>query len=210
MDIKKAQEIIANRQKIYNLRRYAKKFIPLEKIAADPKRYGYNVQPRDSKAQQEQFINSKIKVSAVITGNRAGKTESGTKKALDICYEHTGEFWVCCPSYDLQKSGVQKKIMEFLKPEDIVHQDNLTRSIIKSLTINNLLGKRTVINFKTFEQGREKVQSADIIGALLDEEPPEDFFDEVYTRTLDHNGQMILTFTPLNGRTWTYDRIYNN
>jgi hypothetical protein len=46
--------------------------------------------------------------------------------------------------------------------------------------------------------------------ALLDEEPPEDFYDEVYTRTLDHNGQMILTFTPLNGRTWTYDRIYNN
>ena len=209
-DIKKAQDLIKEYRTLNSLRRYKRKFIPLEKIARDPLKFGYKIPARpETKARQEDFINSNAKISAVISGNRSGKTEAGVKKFLDICYSKKGEAWVCSPSYDLQKSGVQKKIMEFLKDEDIIHREYAVGQALKSLTIKHEYGK-TIIMFKTFEQGREKVQSADIIAVLIDEEPKEEFFDEVYTRTLDHNAQVILTFTPLNGRTWTYNRIYNN
>ena len=210
MDLEKAKKLLSQQKKLRAARLLNKKFIPLEKIAKDPLKYGYNIPARESKAKQGAFVADNNKIVAIISSNRAGKTEAGVVKFLRACYARKGEAWIITPSYDLQRSGVQKKLLEFLKPEDIVRKEYATGTALKSITIKHKHG-RTIINFKTYEQGREKVQSADVIAVLMDEEPlKEEYFDEVYTRTLDHNAQVILTFTPLNGRTWTYDRIYNS
>lgn len=193
----------------YKARLFRKKFVALEDIAKDPKRYGYlRIEARDSKARQNDFINDPKKVTAAIAANRSGKTESAVIKFLKICLKRKGggNAWVLTESFDAQKLGVQEKIEEYLKPEDIKDIGYAKKGVFAYLKLTN----GVYIEFKTYEQGRAKLQAAKLFAALFDEEPPEDIYEEVYTRTLDLQGQVILAFTPLQGMTWSYDKIFNN
>ena len=193
---------------IHKARRYARRFIPIESIAAEPSFYGYKVRKIESKAKQKEFIDCKKKIVALIAANRCGKTEAGVIKALDICLKHKGHgrFWILTESFDLQKSGVKEKLDMYLKPEDIAPNgiEYAKKGVYKAVQLKN----GVIIEFKTFEQGFTKLQSAKLIGAWIDEEPPQDVFDEVYLRTVDLEGQVILTFTPRRGKTWTFKRLY--
>lgn len=189
----------------YNL--LARRFIPIEKIARDPAYYGFpNIQPRESRARQGDFLASTKKIVALICANRGGKTEAGVVKFIKNCYDRKGRAWILCPSFELQKAGVQEKLLYYLKPEDIIDKHYASGSALRDITLRN----GTIIEFKTYEQGREKLQSAKLITALFDEEPPEEIYREVYTRTVDLQGQIIMTFTPLMGMTFTYKEIYQN
>ena len=53
--------------------------------------------------------------------------------------------------------------------------------------------------FKSYEQGREKFQSATLDGIWWDEEPPEDIYTEGLARLTATRGISYLTFTPLWG-----------
>lgn len=198
--------------RIYKARPFRKKFIPLEKIARDPGKYGYDIEPRDSKARQEEFINDQSKVVAAIASNRCGKTESGAVKVLKILenYKRDGRYWIFSETKELQKSGTQEKLLEYLKPEKITYVQYSRGDIISEIRFKNKHNKTIKIEFKTYEQGVGKVQTAKLIGAWLDEEPPEAIYDEVYIRTVDLKGQVILTFTPLKGFTWSYTRLFQS
>jgi phage terminase large subunit-like protein len=55
--------------------------------------------------------------------------------------------------------------------------------------------------FKSYEQGRQKFQSATLDWAWPDEEPPEDVYDELLTRLIAvEDSILFMTFTPLKGR----------
>lgn len=207
---KTPHEIIAEYELMYSLREFRKAFIPLEVIARNPKLYGVNSEPIHSQAKQEDFIDDPRKVVAAICGNRAGKTEAGCIKFLRKCNasKNPGRAWVLSESYDLQKTGAQEKILEYLKPEYIKHVEYMKGDSIKQIDYINPKGCLIKIEFKSYEQGVRKLQSAKLICVWMDEEPPEEVFDEVYTRTVDHGGQIILTFTPLKGLTWSYARIF--
>ena len=195
---------------IYSLRPFRRRFIPIEDVAARPEFYGYKFSSIESNARQREFIECKSKIVGLIAANRCGKTEAGAIKALKICLESKieGEFWVLTESFDLQKSGVKVKVDDYLKPEDIIDVEYIRKSVYKTITVRSRHGKTVRIEFKTFEQGFAKLQSAKIIGAWIDEEPPEDVFDEVSLRTIDLEGQVILTFTPRRGKTWSFNRIF--
>lgn len=83
-------------------------------------------------------------------------------------------------------------------------------SYVKSGVWGEVLGKDgTKINFKSYEQGREKFQGAGKRVIWFDEEPPKDIWEECTVRSeagvpLD----IIMTMTPVNGMTWVYDEIY--
>jgi len=211
-EYEKAEEIVRRYKKLYEIRLLRKRFIPIEKIAKEPTFYGYDLPQIDSKAKQEKFILDKSKVVAAICANRAGKTEAGAVKFLQIIMNHKtgGNAWVLSESFDLQKTGTQEKILEYLKSENIIHIDYLRRNIIKSIEIKNKYGAKINLEFKSYEQGERKLQSAKLIAAWIDEEPPEEIYDEVYMRTIDYKAQIIMTFTPLRGLTWSYKRIFNN
>ena len=202
-------EILAKDEAKYNSRTFRKKFIAIEKIAKDPKKYGYlRLQPRESKARQGDFLKDLAKVCAVIAANRSGKTESAVVKFLNVCLKRKtgGNSWILTESFDAQKLGVQEKIDEYLKPEDIKDIGWAKHGVYSWIKLKN----NVLIEFKTYEQGRAKLQSAKLFVALFDEEPPQDIYEEVYTRTLDLRGQVILAFTPLKGMTWSYTAIYSN
>ena len=53
--------------------------------------------------------------------------------------------------------------------------------------------------FKSYEQGRTKHQGEPVDLIWCDEEPPEDIYSEIVTRTTATNGIVYTTFTPLKG-----------
>lgn len=59
----------------------------------------------------------------------------------------------------------------------------------------------SVLNFKSYEKGREKWQGPTLDGVWFDEEPPSDIYTEGLTRTNagQHGQFIIITFTPLLG-----------
>lgn len=63
-------------------------------------------------------------------------------------------------------------------------------------------GGRIVL--KAAAQGREKFQGNAPRAAVLDEEHPEDIFEEVTRGLAETDGPCILSMTPLKGLTWTY------
>jgi phage terminase large subunit-like protein len=62
--------------------------------------------------------------------------------------------------------------------------------------------------FKSFEQGREKFQGENLHFGHADEEPPMDIYSEFLARIRASDlSRMIVTFTPLHGRTDLYARF---
>jgi phage terminase large subunit-like protein len=57
----------------------------------------------------------------------------------------------------------------------------------------------SVLNFKSYEQGRTKFQGDSIKAVWFDEEPAEDIYSEGLTRTVATQGFAYMTFTPLKG-----------
>jgi phage terminase large subunit-like protein len=64
----------------------------------------------------------------------------------------------------------------------------------------------SIASFKSYDQGREKFQGEALDFCWCDEEPDMDIYSECMTR-LEGIGQMMLTFTALNGLTDVYKRF---
>lgn len=70
------------------------------------------------------------------------------------------------------------------------------------------------IHVKSQDAGREKLQGAGILAAWIDEEwkgsPGEDNFSEIYARrTPTWDLKILYTFTPLNGASWSFRRLWD-
>lgn len=59
--------------------------------------------------------------------------------------------------------------------------------------------QESLLQFKAYEQGREKWQGDTLDGVWCDEEPPLDIYSEGKTRVQATHGIVIVTFTPLLG-----------
>jgi phage terminase large subunit-like protein len=60
-------------------------------------------------------------------------------------------------------------------------------------------GGISVVQFKSYDQGREAFQGTEQDIIWLDEEPPMDVYTECLLRTMTNDGLVMLTFTPLRG-----------
>lgn len=72
---------------------------------------------------------------------------------------------------------------------------------IESFRVKHILGGESVGMFKSYDQGRKAWQGPVIDVVWMDEEPPEDIYSEALMRTINSDGLVIVTFTPLEG--WT-------
>ncbi len=186
--------------------------------------YNYN---KGDKVHKKQilFHKSKKRNRWVFGGNRTGKTECG---AVECVYMARGIHpyrknrkstigYVVSVSTKVQKDVAQKKILEYLDPlwiDEIVMQTGSSLSpengVIERIVVKNVSGEKSVIIFKSAEEGREKFQGASLDYVWFDEEPPEDIYNECYMRVLDKKGDIFGTMTPLKGLTFVYNKIYLN
>lgn len=64
---------------------------------------------------------------------------------------------------------------------------------------SNSKSDRSYLNFKSYDQGRERWQAATLDLVWLDEEPKADIYSEALSRTNGTGGCLYMTFTPLLG-----------
>jgi phage terminase large subunit-like protein len=70
---------------------------------------------------------------------------------------------------------------------------------IDTCRIRHVSGGESLLQFQSYDQGREAFQATSRSVIWLDEEPPLSVYSEALTRTMTTNGIVYLTFTPLKG-----------
>jgi len=70
---------------------------------------------------------------------------------------------------------------------------------IETVFIQHVTGGVSVLGFKSYEQGRKAFEGVEQDVILLDEEPPDDVYNECLIRIMTTGGMIMLTFTPLQG-----------
>src|SRR5262249_27548257 len=70
---------------------------------------------------------------------------------------------------------------------------------VDQIKVKHKGGGTSLLTFKSFEQGREKLQGAGIDIIWCDEDTPVDIFSELCSRTFSTNGIIFVTFTPIKG-----------
>ncbi len=70
---------------------------------------------------------------------------------------------------------------------------------IDTVLVKHVSGGTSVLQFKSYEKGREKWQGESLDLVWFDEEPPEDIYSEGLSRTNATGGIVLITYTPLLG-----------
>ncbi|MBI5954447.1 MAG: hypothetical protein HY865_22550 [Chloroflexi bacterium] len=179
-----------------------------KRVKSDPLKYA------KSHDKQKEFFASLKPIRVLFWGNRVGKTEGCAQEVARYAlgkHEYRKvylpvEIWCACPSYDLQKETSQKKLQNYLPEDQIAHI-----TYVKAGTWGEVLLKNgTRINFKSYEQGREKFQGAGKRLIWFDEEPPKDIWEECTVRAeAGVDLDIIMSMTPVKGMTWVYDDLFS-
>ena len=175
--------------------------------------------------KQEIFHKCEKRNRWALGGNRTGKTEVGAVEAVWFArgnhpYKVIGKptsGWVVSLTNEVQRDVAQQKILSYLNPEWIKgvkmregRSDDYQNGVIDYILIESLYGGLSTIGFKSCDQGRERFQGTSKDWIWFDEEPPLEIYQECLMRTLDCQGYIWGTMTPLKGLTWVYDTIYLN
>jgi len=162
----------------------------------------------------------------LIAGNQNGKTHTG---AYEAACHLTGLYppdwkgrvftkptkgWIAGETSLVVRDVQQKKLCgepgvdalfgTGMIPKDLfTDKPSLARGITDAydtIQVRHVSGGVSVARFKSYEQGRTKFQGESIDWGWADEEPPEDVYAELLTRTVATGGMVWVTFTPLKGR----------
>ena len=159
----------------------------------------------------------------LMAGNQLGKTLSaGAETAMHATGEYpswwTGkrfsqptQFWVGGDTSQTTRDNPQRILLGQVNewgtgmlPGNMIekitkHVHGVSDAAETVLVKHKPTGRTSRIQFKSYDQGRERWQGETIDGVWFDEEPPLDIYSEGKTRTQVKNGIVYLTFTPLKG-----------
>ena len=183
--------------------------------------------------KQLSFMNDGHKIVALFGGNQSGKTTVGS---AFCAYHLTGEYpswykgikfdkpvtiWVAGESSTRVRDTLQEKLFGQLGEwgTGLIPKQNMVGDPIRKggipgaidiARVRHKTGGNSVIQFFSYDQGREKFQGSTVDLVWCDEEPPEDIYKEAKMRTIAASGYVFLTFTPLKGITPLCDEIMTN
>lgn len=157
--------------------------------------------------------------------NRVGKSEAG---AFEVTCHLTGQYphwWtgkrfkhpvnclVAGESGKLVRDSIQQKLLGTpgnlgtgMIPFDCIIERRPKSGIpdaIDTVRVRHVSGGDSLLQFQSFDQGREAFQATERHVIWLDEEPPLSVYSEALTRTMTTQGIVITTFTPLKGMSET-------
>jgi len=163
----------------------------------------------------------------LLAANRVGKTEG--VGAYECTLHATGDYpgwwegarfdrpvkvWACGDTAKTVRDIIQEKT---LGPKDAPGTGMFpARSIVHTVPkagvpdaieiayVKHKTGQNSIVNFKSYDQGRKSFQGTEQDIIWLDEEPPIDIYTECLLRTMDTGkgaGLLLCTFTPIQGLT---------
>lgn len=164
------------------------------------------------------------RIRLALCANRVGKTE--TMGGYEVACHLTGKYpewwegrrftkpvrvWAAGDTAKTTRDAIQGKM---LGPWDdrgtgLILGDALVNVSPKQgiadaaeiVSVKHSSGSNSQLMFKSFDQRREAFQGTEQDIIWLDEECPEDIYQECLLRTMTNNGMVIVTFTPLLGLT---------
>lgn len=155
-----------------------------------------------------------------LAANRVGKTEAG---GFEVVCHLTGiypawwagrrfnkptQWWVAGETRELVRDSLQIKLLGAhgdhgtgLIPRDLIAKTSpgFIPDSVQAIWVKHVSGGISVLQFKSYDQGRTAFQAAALDGIWFDEEPPMDVYSEGLMRTMTTSGVALLTFTPLKG-----------
>lgn len=204
---------MARKAKVLNTTEIARQFSEaLRRTAVRPSISGYSPQPH-----QERFHHSNSKGRLFIGGNRSGKTVGG---GADLVMNMTGKnpYNQLFPDAQLRcraigvdfDNGIGKIILpevaRWVPPSMLVNgswEDSYAKGD-RTLTLTN----GAFCEFMSYDQDVDKFAGTSRHLIWFDEEPPKPIFDENMMRLVDTGGHWMVTMTPVEEMTWTYDGLY--
>lgn len=180
----------------------------LEKHRLDPLTYGHTCH-----SMQEEVQFSRARRRIVVAGNRTGKTEGAMKDVLWTArgahpyrkVRRASVLWVGSPDYPSYLRFHRPAFDEWCPPGWIIGKFHESE---KYVDIRRYDGGKCRIFFLSYDMPRSKWQGAGVDGIWLDEECPEDILGECLARIVTTQGWIMLTFTPVSGVGWWFDRIF--
>lgn len=177
----------------------------------------WSFEPRgDSIGSDEQtaYFESMAMNTVAIGGNASGKTFCGAQRVIRFTCEEQPPpkrdtaFWVISDTYEQSCGACWAEKLATMIPEKWVDWDRVTwlsspRNWPKSVPLKEWPGhpgKNWVLEFKSFEQGRQAMQARAIGGAWFSEQFPWNIYTEVFRglREFGYPGSIWMEFTPID------------
>lgn len=166
----------------------------------------------------------------LMAGNQNGKTYAG---AAETAMHATGQYpesweglrlsspllvWVAGITNQQTRDTAQRALFGPINdlgtgmiPADCIEGYTLAKGItdfMDTVRVRHESGRPTQLQFKSYEQGRQKWQGPGVHFLWCDEEPPQELYTEGLARTTATGGSAIITFTPLLGMTEVVSWFY--
>lgn len=215
--IKKLAEKIRSMPKGSVKRYYAK-------LLMDTIRYrleNYALERYQPYPHQKKIHTDTSKIRGLYGANRVGKTFLGIK---EVCTHATGYYPSWWPGVNRLEPPVQIwcVIESFKKSTSAggstesgsTHGDQIEQNIDPEIDRyptrqkkRYVLKNGSIIHMKTYGQGRTSFESESIPFIYFDEECPEEIYKAGLARTIDCNGRILITLTPVEGAEWFHKLI---
>jgi phage terminase large subunit-like protein len=167
--------------------------------------------------QQEHALRAATDIVAVIGGNRSGKSKVGEGIVSRVVRREGPiyrrlrnpkgrqlKIWVAPQTDEKAKSLWEPRLLKMFEGLEVRY----VQSPHRLFEWKDADGGGTLW-IKSQEQGFLAFESDDVDLVLFDEEPEDRrVYASAKTRLATTNGAVVLTFTPLNGMTWTHEEIY--
>lgn len=175
-------------------------------------------------SQKHALINMGTEAHLIGGGNRAGKTDLGAQLAIAVALgsnDWSVQQWL--ELNDLPKDLIQEEpstvwcvalsygdSIEYVRPKLDLY---MPRSTVKSKWNSQDRATATFENggklvCLSYEAGRKKFQGKGVKMVWIDEEGSDDqVFQECLLRTVDLNGRVLVTATPVDGLNWLFDQF---
>jgi len=106
----------------------------------------------------------------------------------------------------------KKWLPPFLIKKDITHRSSTITILdpLAGMKFGDITwkGSDIVVEFQSYSQTVQAGAGVQRLSCWCDEEPPFDFFEEQMPRLLAEDGDMIVSVTPAEGMSWTFDDLF--
>jgi phage terminase large subunit-like protein len=173
-----------------------------------------------------------VKTLVILGGNRSGKTVTGAQLATAWCLgkeyyrgepawkwiehlpipEPPNNVWVVGLDFATLRDVIWREKLRFGKNHpSLLPKNDGTVTKINDSDYQVFFTNGSILTGKSADSGREKFQGASVDLVWIDEECEVDIYDECYQRTVDCDGKILVTATPLADvnsavrQPWIYD-----